>query len=118
MFNCIMYADDTTLTSTISTFSDTTNNDNVEASLNAELLKINEWLQINKLSLNISKSKYMIFQKVDKDVQHLTLNIYNTNIECVYEFNFVGLILDANLNWKKHLGKISNQCSKKNRHFK
>ena len=74
MFNFIMYADDTTLTSTISTFSDNTNNDNVEASLNAELLKINEWLQINKLSLNISKSKYMIFQKVDKDVQHLTLN--------------------------------------------
>ena len=27
--------------------------------------------------------------------------------------NFLGLILDANLNWKKHLGKISNQCSKK-----
>ena len=118
MFNFIMYADDTTLTSTISTFSDNTNNDNVEATLNAELLKINEWLQINKLSLNISKSKYMIFQKVDKDVQHLILNIDNTNIERVYEFNFLGLILDANLNWKKLLGKISNQCSKKNRHFK
>ena len=84
-----MYADDTTLTSTISTFSDNTNNDNVEASLNAELLKI------NKLSLNISKSKYMIFQKVDKDVQHLTLNIANTNIERVYEFNLLGLILDV-----------------------
>ena len=68
MFNFIMYADDTTLTSTINTFNGNTNNDHVETSLNAELLKINEWLQINKLSLNISKSKYMIFQKVDKDV--------------------------------------------------
>ena len=48
MFNVIMYADDTTLTSNISTFSDNTNNDNVETSLNAELLKINECLQINK----------------------------------------------------------------------
>ena len=102
MFSFIMYpyADDTTLTSTICTFSDNTNNDNVEASLNAELLKINEWLQINKLSLHISKSKYMIFQKVDKDVQHLTLNIDNKNIERVYEFNCLGLILDAKLNWK------------------
>ena len=68
MFNFIMYADDTTLTSTINTFNGNTNNDNLETSLNAELLKINEWLQINKLSINISKSKYMIFQKVDKDV--------------------------------------------------
>ena len=50
MFNFIMYADDTTLTSTINTFNGNTNNDNVETSLNAELLKINEWLQINKLS--------------------------------------------------------------------
>ena len=33
MFNCIMHADDTTLTSTISTFSDNTNNDNVESEL-------------------------------------------------------------------------------------
>ena len=110
-----MYADDTTLTSTISTFSDNTNNDNVETSLNAELLKINEWLQINKLSINVSKSKYnvMIFQKVDKDVQHLTLNICNTNIERAYELHFLGLLLDANLNWKTNRGKISNQCSKK-----
>ena len=80
MLNFIMYADDTTLTSTINIFNGNTNNDNVETSLNAELLKINEGLQINKLSLNISKSKYMIFQKVDKDVEHLTLNIDHTNI--------------------------------------
>ena len=68
MFNFIMYADDTTLTSrpTINTFNGNTNNDNVETSLNAELLKRNEWLQINKLSLNISKSKYMIFKRLIK----------------------------------------------------
>ena len=60
-----MYADDTTLTSTINTFNGNINNDNVETSLNAELLQINEWLQINILSLNISKTKYMIFQKVE-----------------------------------------------------
>ena len=113
MFNFIMYADDTTLTSTINTFNGNTNNDNVETSLNAELLKINEWLQLNQLSLNISKSKYMIFQNVDEDVEQLALNIDNTNIERVYEFNVLGLMLDANLNWKKHLGKILNQCSKK-----
>ena len=31
----------------------------------------------------------MIFQKVDSDVEHLTLNIDNTNIERVYELNFL-----------------------------
>ena len=51
MFNFVMYADDTTLTSTVSNF----NPNPVETSINAELLKINDWLQINKLSLNITK---------------------------------------------------------------
>ncbi len=113
-----MYADDTTLTSTINTFNDNTNNDNVETSLNAELLKINEWLQINKLSLNISKSKYMIFQKVDKDVEHLTLNIDNTNIERVYEFNFFRITIRRKPELEKTSWKNIESMFQKNRHFK
>ena len=66
MFNFVMYADDTTLTSPVSNFRN--NSKPVETSINAELLKINEWLQINKLSLNIAKSKFMIFQKIDKEM--------------------------------------------------
>ena len=31
----------------------------------------------------------------------------------VKEFNFLGLIIDTNLNWKRHTEKISNACSKK-----
>ena len=33
-------------------------------------------------------------------------------IETVDEFNFLGLTLDSNLNWRKHTEKISNKCSK------
>ena len=64
MFNFIMYADDTTLNSTIRNFIN--NSNSVESSINDELLKINEWLQINKLSLNIAKSKFMIFKRLIK----------------------------------------------------
>ena len=53
----------------------------------------------------------MIFQK--KNIQTLTLKIHNMDIEQVTDFNFVGLIIDTNLNWKKHTEKISNACSKK-----
>ena len=74
------------------------NSNSVENSINDELLKINEWLQINKLSLNIAKSKVMIFQKIDKEMEVLTLKVDNMIIERVKEFNFLGLMLDANLN--------------------
>ena len=67
MFNFIIYADDATLSSTLNTFNDNIQNDNLESLINDELLKINEWLKINKLSLNIAKSKYMTFQRTNKN---------------------------------------------------
>ena len=58
------------------------------------LYKINEWLQINKLSLNANKSRFMIFCMPNKYITLPILQISNTNIEKVNEFNFLGLTLD------------------------
>ena len=77
----VTYADDTTLNSTIRNFIN--NSNSVENSINYELLKVNEWLQINKLSLNIAKSKFMILQKIDKEMEVLTLKVDNMIIERV-----------------------------------
>ena len=33
-------------------------------------------------------------------------------IEQVYEFNFLGLLIDANLNWKAHLNAIGTKVSR------
>ena len=50
MFNFIIYADDITLSSTLNTFKDNIHNDNLESlKNNNKLLKINEWLKVNKL---------------------------------------------------------------------
>ena len=69
-------------------------------------------LNINKLLLNKSKTKYMVFHMPNKHIQALTLKIDDAYIERVDEFNFLGLTLDTNLNWRKHTEKISNKCSK------
>ena len=100
-----MYADDTTLFSTLTSFRNNTQDNTIGSVINAELSKVIEWLNINKLSLNKAKSKYMIFHVPSKGIHSLTLNIDNTNIEKVDEFNFLGLTLDSNLNWKKHTEK-------------
>ena len=60
IFNFISYADDTTLLSTMSNFTNAHNYD-ADILINEELYKINEWLEINKLSLNVTKSKFMVF---------------------------------------------------------
>ena len=55
-----MYADDTTLVSTLENFGDRNNAKEIEQNINKETYKITTWLHSNKLRLNVSKSKFMI----------------------------------------------------------
>ncbi len=48
---------------------------------NTELANVSEWLKVNKLSLNVHKSKYMIFHTNRKQVNPLHLLIDNITIE-------------------------------------
>ena len=112
VFKFITYADDTSLVSTLGSFTNGTNNPNTEHMINTELHNIAEWLKLNKLTLNINKTKYMIFQMPNKKVTVPTLTIDGVNIERVQHFNFLGLILDTHLNWNKHIEKIANKCSR------
>ena len=54
VFSVLMYADDTTLYCNL-------NNANSDIILNNELCIISDWLSSNKLSLNVKKTKYMVF---------------------------------------------------------
>ena len=47
-----------------------------------------------------------------KMVPHLLFSIDRMHIEQVTEFNFLGLLLDSNLNWKAHLSAISTKTSR------
>ena len=107
LFNLIAYADDTTLTSTLSCFGQNTTVGDRERKINAELGKIDEWLKINKLSLNIKKTKF-IFAMPTKKYQVSLIQLNDVVIERVSNFNFLG----EQLNWKKHIDKMSIKCSK------
>ena len=101
-----MYADDTTL------YCDIKDVPNYENVLNVELCKITNWLAANKLSLNVSKTKFMVFHSDKKKVVYPKLLINNIEIERVDYFNFLGLQLNHNLNWNKHVNYVSLKISK------
>ena len=113
----ILYADDTTITSPLCSFTHGGNDDIslVEALINLELCKIADWLAINKLSLNVQKTKFMIFhnyQKVISANEIPKLIICETNIERVTTFNFMGITINEYINWSAHTSKIANKISR------
>jgi hypothetical protein len=112
LFRCILYADDTTLTSTFCSFNDSESPENL---MNTEINKIYKWLCANKLSLNIAKTKYMIFHSPNKSLQNINtpvLAINNLPIECVDKFDFLGITLTSTLSWKAHQSKICKKLSR------
>ena len=110
-FKCVMYADDTTLISTMETFSINELNGNTASSINIELNKIREWLKLNRLTLNVEKTKYMLFRTSKKKVQTLLLlQMDNKIIDKVLDFNFLGIHFNEQLNWKRHIDKLSVKC--------
>ena len=115
--NFILYADDTTLSCPMCSFTRECNGDIelVSILINSELDKIADWLAVNKLSLNVQKTKFMIFhyrQRVitGNDIPRLMIN--NTLIEQVTEFNFLGLTVNEYMNWNSHTQKVANKISR------
>ena len=65
--------------------------------------KITDWLAANKLSLNASKTKFMVFHSDKKIVRYPKLFINDVKIERVDCFNFLGMQLNHSLKWNKHI---------------
>ena len=109
LFYPIIYADDTTLMATLNTFK---TDKSISETINMDLAKINDWMKLNKLSLNCSKTKAMVFHMPQKSVQYPDIVIDNLPIEYVKEFNFLGIMLDCHLSWKSHINMIAKKISK------
>ena len=112
--NFIHFADDTNLAKNMSFFANGNNSlshSQVERRINAELKKVYDWLCVNKLSLNVSKTRSMLFKhpKIPTVHRSYELEINGEKIKRVKEFNFLGIMLDEHLTWKPHIKKIRSK---------
>ena len=96
-----MYADDITLSPTTQSFAQVDPTENVDYLINIELSNINSWLNVNKLSLNVKKPKFIVHKMPNKTVNHMQLYINGVEIEKVQHFNFLGLTLNEKMIWGK-----------------
>ena len=80
-FDFIMYADDTTQTSTLENFGKISDVAGLERKLNEDMSNIYGWLLSNKLTLKTAKSKFMKIFKHPKVIPKLNLNIAGNAIK-------------------------------------
>ncbi len=112
LFKFVIHAYDKTLPTTLelvrANHDSSTNNNKIKY----KLARISDLLKPNKLFLNVSKTRCMIFHTPQNIIHPLHFKINYTDIEQVFEFSFLGLSINENMNRKSHIDKISNKISR------
>ena len=100
-----MYADDSNISIAASSLS------GLESVLNGELIN----LRVNRLSLNIAKTELMLIgsrQRLANTVTHLfNVQIEGQEINRVCNTKSLGIYMDQNLSWSKHVNEIAKTIS-------
>ena len=115
-FFTLLFADDTTFQLTGS------NLVNLFDLANSELNKASKWFQINKLTLNTSKTKYILFRAKTMHVNFSNLNlkigcetVERIGNECKTKFfKFVGHHLDEYLSWEHQINHVRGKLASGN----
>ena len=103
-----LYADDTVIYISGNSELDT-------PKLCADLSMFKKWCDQNKLTLNIKKTKYVTFglkSQTRKIVNH-TVSIGDIRIDRVHSYKYLGITLDTNMNFKKHVENCIKSASYK-----
>ena len=105
--DCILFADDSCMFRSDSTLHE------LITTINNELCLINKWVICNKLTLNVSKSHYMIFSKKSpRNIDTYPIKINNVNLSYTAQTKFLGLHLQSNLKWTNHIRQVVNKVNK------
>ena len=94
--------------------------DSLILSANNELAKASLWFKTNRLTLNVSKTKYMVFRNkaMPMDADKCKIKIDNEELERIGRdckntyFKFVGIKLDEFLTFEHHIDHVSSKIAK------
>ena len=86
----------------------------LEEALIDDLLKVAQWLHGNKLTLNPAKTKSMIIGSNKKlvGISSFSLCIFDTDVNSVSTFKYLGIMLSSTFKWSDHVEYISSKINK------
>ena len=101
LLHFIIFADDTNI------FYLNDDPDTLVKVVNEELCKLNMWFKINKLSLNVSKSNFMVFGNKSMLPKPVLLN--NVPLTQVKVTKFLGVHIDSRFIWDKQINIVKRK---------
>ena len=78
---------------------------------NRELNKLYTWLWVNKLSINIKKTNYIVLSNIHENVAS-SVGINNIKLQRAYSTKFLGVFIVHKLTWKEHINYVCGKICK------
>ena len=95
----IQFADDTTL------IFGHRNTNYLKFCIERELAVLQDWFYANKLTLNVDKSVYLLFER-NKTIGDLNISVCDKKLPRCSSAKFLGTWIDDQLNWNVHVKKL------------
>ena len=103
-----MYADETHLTHAGDCV------DNLQLYFNLDLENVHNWLRANKLTLNMTKTEFMLMgsrQRLSTLTDSSTITINDNQVSQVTTTKTLGVTIDNKLDWSSHIDKLAKKVA-------
>ena len=102
----MLYADDTTI------YHSCPDPQQLQEALADDLLRMTSWLKTNHLHINVRKTKLLLLARRGRahELDRVRLSVNDVEIERQNNVKFLGVIIDSELNWEKHVAAVRRKC--------
>ena len=85
----------------------------MEKILNQELKSVFEWLCANRLSINVTKTEFIIFKPPKRPLsQRIVLKLNGKKSFESLKIKYLGIILDPFLRWNHHINELTKKLNR------
>ena len=69
-----------------------------------------EWFEANRLTLNTSKSNFIIFRTSQRKISNMPnkINVFGKDILRTDKIKYLGVLIEEHLTWKPQIAEVSN----------
>ena len=109
-FKTTLFADDANLNMSHSSIQ------TLQLLVNQEIIKVDEWLKNNTLTLNYKKSNYMLIGSNHSKTNKFKLKSNHNTISQTNNVKYLGVFLDNQLSWQPHIHQTIKKTFPRLRH--
>ena len=87
----------------------------IEIFINRDLSKLSSWFSTNRLTLNVSKSKFILIGSPKKlsTCNDVNVVIDDSPLECTDTFKYLGVTINKTMTWGDHVEAISTKINQR-----